>query len=174
MTLLRFGVPAAALLIIGGLYVGMHPLSLRLLSPPPGGFVAVTIVVVFSLALVAGYIFARDIPSRLVRRLVMISVMAFALYAGGVDARGLYSLAAFGKDVTSTSEPWMTIRGSGGDLLVTSLPRRKSLSLPATPEAIAAAGPGQCVDVMIDKAPSGAERLAASQKIIEAGDISAC
>jgi hypothetical protein len=50
----RYAVPIVLLAIIAGLYLGMHPLSQRLLTPPSSGFVAVTMVTVVGVALFAG------------------------------------------------------------------------------------------------------------------------
>jgi hypothetical protein len=46
----RYAVPIVLLAIIAGLYLWMHPLSQRLLTPPPSGFVVVTMVTVMGVS----------------------------------------------------------------------------------------------------------------------------
>ena len=77
---------------------------------PPSGFVVVTMVMVMGVSLFAGYMLAKDIPSRLVRRLTLIAVMALTIYAGGEGARGLYALSAFNGQDTVASEPCLDDR----------------------------------------------------------------
>jgi hypothetical protein len=170
----RYAVPIVLLAIIAGLHLRMHPLSRRLLTPPPTGFVAVTMVTVIGVALFAGYMLAKDIRSRLVRRLTLIAVMALSIYAGGEDARGLYALSAFNGQDTVASEPWMTLGGRGDTITLTSLHRRKTISVRASPDAVAAVRPGRCVSIAVERSASGAERVAASQPAIQASDISSC
>src|SRR4029453_17673602 len=171
----RFALPIAILAILASLYVGLSGPSQSLLSVPPGGFVAAPMLGVVGLALFAGYMLARDIPSRLGRRLVLLAVMAFSIYAGGVDARGLYAINAFDGDLQTVNERWMTLNGNSNTITATSLERRnKTIELPASPEAAAAAGPGQCVNVEIEKSADGAERIAADQAKISSSDPSPC
>jgi hypothetical protein len=170
----RYAVPIVLLAILAGLYLKMHPLSQRLLTPPPGGFVALTMATVMGAALFAGYMLAKDIPSRLVRRLTLIAVMALSIYAGGEDARGLYALSAFNGQDTVASERWMTLRGRGDTISLTSLQRRKTISVRASPDAVAAARPGRCVSITVERSASGAERVVTLQPEIQAGDISSC
>ena len=63
--LVRFALPIAILVILASLYVGLHGPSQALLTPPPGGFVAVTLLVVVGLGLIAaisGY--TQDVCAR--------------------------------------------------------------------------------------------------------------
>ena len=170
----RYAVPIVFLAILGGLYLWMHPASQRLLTPPPGGFVAVTMVTIMGVAVIAGYMLAKDIPSRLMRRLTMIAVMALSIYAGGEAARGLYALSAFNGQDTVASEPWMTLGGRGNTMTLTSLRRRKTISVQAWPDAVAAAGAGRCVSIAVERSASGSERVAASQPAIQINDIYSC
>jgi len=170
----RYAVPIVLLAIIAGLYMGMHPLSQRLLTPPPSGFVVVTMVMVMGVSLFAGYMLAKDIPSRLVRRLTLIAVMALTIYAGGEGARGLYALSAFNGQDAVASEPWMTLGGRGDTITLRSVKRRKTIRLRASRDAVAAVRPGRCVSIAVERSASGAERVAASQPAIQASDISSC
>ena len=172
--LVRFAVPVAILVVLASLYVGLSGPSQTLLTAPPGGFVALTLLVVMGLALFAGYMLARDIPSRLARRLTLIAVIACSLYAGGVDARGIYAVNAFEGDLELLSERWMTLSGSGTSITATSLERRKTTNLPAASDAVAAAGPGSCVTVEVERSATGAERIKRPEQPIQASDISAC
>jgi hypothetical protein len=170
----RYAVPIVLLAILSGLYLWMHPLSQRLLTPPPGGFVAVTMVTVMPVALIAGYMLSKDIPSRLLQRLTLIAVMALSIYAGGENARGLYALSAFNGQKTVAREPWMTLGGRGDTMTLTSLRRRRSISVPASPDAVAAARAGRCVSIAVERSASGAERVAGSQPAIQTMDIYSC
>ena len=173
--LLRFALPIAILVILASLYVGLHGPSQALLTPPPGGFVAVTMLVVVGLALFAGFMLAKDVPSRLGRRLTLLAVMGCSIYLGGESARGLYARSAFGGELQTVTERWMTLSGKGDSITATSFQRRnKTVKLAASPEAAAAAGPGQCVNVSIEKSADGAERIAAEQAKISTSDLSPC
>jgi hypothetical protein len=170
----RYAVPIVLLAILSGLYVRMHPLSQRLLTPPPGGFVAVTMVTVMGVAFIAAYMLAKDIPSRLLQRLTLIAVMALSIYGGGENARGLYALSAFNGQNTIAREPWMTLGGRGDTMTLTSLRRRRSISVPASPDAVAAARAGRCVSIAVERSASGAERVAGSEPAIQTSDIYSC
>jgi hypothetical protein len=173
--LVRFALPVAILVILASLYVGLHGPSQSLLTAPPGGFVAVTMLTVCGLALFAGFMLAKGVPSRLARRLVLLVVMAVSIYLGGESARGLYAINSFSGELQTVTESWMTLNGKGDSINATNLQRRnKSISLAATPEAAAAAGPGQCVTVKIEKSAEGAERIAADQAEISTSDLAAC
>jgi hypothetical protein len=117
---------------------------------------------------------AKDIPSRLVRRLTLITVMALTIYAGGESARGLYVLSAFNGQDAVASEPWMTLGRRGDTITLSSLKRQKTISLRASRDAVAAVGPGRCVTIAVERSASGAERVATSQRAIQASDISSC
>jgi hypothetical protein len=172
--LVRFALPVAILVILACLYIGLSGPSQTLLSVPSPGFVGVTMLVVVGLAGFAGYMLAKDIPSRLGRRLVLLLVMAFSIYAGGVDARGLYAVNAFDGQPEPVTERWMTMKGKAGEVVVTSLERRKTIDLAATPDAIDAAGPGKCVSLQIERSSAGAERIAPSQPEITVADLRPC
>jgi hypothetical protein len=172
--LVRFALPIAILVILASLYVGLSGPSQTLLTAPSGGFVAVTMLLVMGLALFAGYQLAKDIPSRLGRRLVLLVVMAFSIYAGGVDARGLYAVNAFGGELETVTESWMAMRGKGKLITAMNPSRNKSIGLAASPEAAAAAGLGQCVSVHIEKSADDAERIAPNQPEIGISDLSPC
>jgi hypothetical protein len=132
-------------------------------------------LIVVSLALFAGIMLARDIPSRLGRRLMLLAVMGGSIYLGGESARGLYAINAFDGELQTVTERWMTVRGKGETITATSLQRRnKTIELAASSEAAAAAGLGQCVNVSIEKSVQGAERVAAEQPKISTSDISPC
>jgi len=172
---LRYGIPVVVLATLGALLLALHGHSQRLLTPPSSGFIAITMLICFALAFYAAYMLAKDLPSRLARRLVVIGVMAFALYAGGETSRGIYAINAFGNEPASlTKESWMTLGGSGNSVTVSNMARRKTITLPAAADAAVAARPGNCVSIEIEKSASGAERIAKSQPEIQATDISVC
>jgi carbon starvation protein CstA len=173
--IIRFALPIAILVILASLYAGLHGPSQSLLTPPPGGFVAVTMLVVVGLALFAGIMLARDVPSRLGRRLVLLAAMGISIYLGGESARGLYAINAFDGELQTVTERWMTLRGQGETITAASLERRnKSIQLASSAEAAAAASLGQCVNVQIEKSAGGAERIAAEQAKISTSDLSPC
>lgn len=170
----RYAIAIALLAIVGGLYVGMHPLSQRLLTPPPGGYVGMTILIVMVMAGFAAYALCVDIPSRLARRLAVLAVMMFTLYAGGETARGLYARQAFGGELTRSDERWMVVGGGGQSISATSMERHRTKSVAATPEAIAAVARfGQCVTLPIERSPAGAERIG-QHPPLTAADLSGC
>jgi hypothetical protein len=174
-TLLRYGIPLVVLATLAALLMAMHNASQTLLTPPSGGFIGITILISAAIAFYAAYMLARDLPSRLARRLTMIGIMAFALYAGGETSRGFYAMNAFGDEPgTVARESWMTINGHGSSVTLTNAARRKTITLPATPNAALAARPGNCVNVEVERSASGAERIAKSQGAIQPTDISVC
>ena len=172
--LVRFALPFAILAILASLYVGLHGPSQKLLTPPPGGFVGITMLVVVGLALFAAFMLAKDIPSRLARRLTLVAVLAVSIYLGGENARGLYAVNAFGGELQTFSESWMTLNGKGDSVTVTSFERRKTIKLAASPDVATMAGPGQCVNVQIEKSAEGVERIAPNQPKISTADLSPC
>jgi len=173
MAVVRYGIPLTILAVLAGMFLRFRGLSERLLTPLPKTYMTVTILIVLALAFYVAVMLARAAPSRLGRRLAVIGIMAFVLYAGGVSARGLYAQSAFSAG-TVEKERWMGLRARGNDLLLTNPSRRKSIFLPASPETVAAASMGRCVEIAIERSASGDERVAAGRKIFEPSDLSPC
>lgn len=173
--LLRFALPIAILVVLASLYVGLHGPSQALLTPPPGGFVAITMLVVCGLALFSAYMLAQDIQSRLARRLTLLGLMALSIYLGGESARGLYAINAFGGELQTSSEQWMTLSGIDETITATSLQRNnRTIQIAAEKDAAGAAEPGQCVNIRVETAANGAARIAANQPKISISDLSPC
>jgi hypothetical protein len=174
---LRYFLAVALLIIIAGLYFSLHPLSQRLLSPPPGAYVPVLIVLGGGIAIFASMTLFAHIPSRLVRRLATTFILAVTLYACGESGRGLYAITAFRGAVTSTNELWHVNNfGQQDNAIGVSRPGlNRTFSLAASPEAVAAAsGFGHCVNVRVERSQSGVERLASRQGPLTAADLTDC
>jgi hypothetical protein len=174
---LRYILAVASLIIIAGLYFSLHPLSQRLLSPPPGAYVPVLIVVGGGIAIFAAITLLAHLPSRLVRRLGTILILALTLYASGESGRGFYALTAFRGAVTSTNELWQVnnFGQQDGAISVSRPGQNRAFSLDASPEAVAAAsGFGHCAPVKIERSQLGIERIANDQSPLTTADVTDC
>jgi hypothetical protein len=174
---LRYILAVASLIIVAVLYVLLHPLSQRLLSPPPGAYVPVLIVVGGGIATFAAITLLAHLPSRLVRRLGTILVLALTLYACGESGRGAYALTAFRGAITSTNERW-PVNNFGqqdGAISVSRPGQNRAFMLRASPEAVAAAiGFGHCALVKIERSQLGVERIANDQAPLTSADVTDC
>lgn len=172
---LQYSISFASLIIIAAIYFAMRPFSAHLLSPPPSFYIPFAMIIAVVIAISNSITLLSNIPFKLIRRLGTIFLLAITLYAVGESGRGFYAKSAFEGSLKTHTEQWMAISGKGDAISLMSLQRNRRVSLDATPEAVAAlSGIGACVTVAIERAESGAERIAIGQGAITRADIKQC
>jgi hypothetical protein len=172
----RYGIPAALLALLYGLFLAYRPAAEALLSPAPTRLVPLVMLIALVFSIGCGWLMLEHVPSRLLRRLGMVGILVAVFYWSGNLGRGYYAANAFPADqlVSDTSE-WMITMGSGTKI---SAIRRDSgtrtpRSFQADADALALARPGTCFERRVDRSPAGAERLAAGDPL-HAGDLHPC
>ncbi|MFM2162312.1 MAG: hypothetical protein RLZZ383_1824, partial [Pseudomonadota bacterium] len=146
-----------------------------LLTPLPSAWVGPPVVAAIALALFLAMAVASAMPGGLLRRLVVIGVMAATLYLSGETARGVYALVAFTGDVErDTLELMVTGASSGSVYAIDQASPGRVLTLPAS-EAVARVPPhGHCVTVATETAASGAVRIAKDGWVVTPDAVGPC
>lgn len=173
----RMGSAAAVLMLVLAAYLSYHPASTRLLTPMPGRSFPIIFLLGAIIGIGCAMTILGDVPSRLVRRLGTILIMALSLYMLGEAARGYYAAGAFSMpdQITRDQSRWMvTGSGSGTVTAVREPSAGRALDFAADPSVDAVVRPGICFTTEIERSAEGVERLLASPPLLSAADFSSC
>lgn len=146
-----------------------------LLTPLPKSWMLPTMFSAIGLAIALAVVLAEAVPWPLGRRLTVVAVLAGTLYSAGQVARGLYTTFVFSGEVARGERRFLVTGSEARSLRVVDRSRPGPVRrIQVDGEFVDGGSRGQCVTVGIERAPSGAERLAPGARVNVARDVGPC